>query len=98
MPPDVPAGTMAALATICPCRSFSVETTGCDCPPGQALRYSRDPAGTTVMLNEYARAVVGNPQELVGTGKVRVPPAPSDGPPNVSVALRVSATRHGVTG
>ena len=39
-----------------------------------------------------------NPQVLEGTVKLRVPPAGSEGPPNAPVALRVSATRHGVTG
>ena len=52
--PDAPAGTIGALATICPRRSFNLETTGCCWPAGQVLKYSNDPGGITVILNEYA--------------------------------------------
>src|SRR2546428_7953057 len=46
--PLLPAGTIAAFATTLPWNEFSVETSGCDCPVGQAVRYVRGPAGTTV--------------------------------------------------
>src|SRR5215831_19322890 len=55
--PPVPAGTIAALATIVPVGLFSVETVGICCGGGQIVRKpSRLPAGlgTTVTLNEYA--------------------------------------------
>ena len=36
--PPVPAGTMAALATIVPVGLFRVETMGCGTPTGQTVR------------------------------------------------------------
>jgi hypothetical protein len=36
--PLVPAGTIAALATICPLRAFSVDTTGMVVPVGHNVR------------------------------------------------------------
>src|SRR5271170_2496106 len=38
------------------------------------------------------------PQALLGMSNSRLEPAPNSGPPKGPVALRVSATRHGVTG
>jgi hypothetical protein len=55
---------MAAFANIVPLNEFSVETFGCDCPVGQAVRYERTVCGTTVVLNEYAAALDGTPHEL----------------------------------
>src|SRR5579872_2126628 len=78
--------------------SFNVETTGSGCPAGQVVRYTSGPGGTTVMLSDHACADEGRLHELVGMGNVREPPAPSNGPPNVPGALRVSAMRHGATG
>src|SRR5579859_4610692 len=52
MLPFVPAGTMAALATIVPVVAFSVETRGCVCPVGQVVRYPNAPCGTAVMFSE----------------------------------------------
>jgi hypothetical protein len=47
---------------------------------------------------EYAAAVEGMPQVLLGTGKLRELPPVIEGPPNVPVGFRVSAMRHGATG
>ena len=78
--------------------SFNVETTGSACPAGHVLRYSNEPGGTAVMLNEYACAADGSPQALDGIANVRVPLAPSAGPPDIPAGFRVSAMRHGVAG
>src|SRR5580704_1933631 len=72
--PFVPAGTIAAFATIVPSESFNVETFGIGWPVGQVVRFpSGAPVttGTTVKFNEYAGAVDGMPQELAGMLKVR---------------------------
>src|SRR5579872_2911567 len=83
---------MAAFATTFPAGEFSVDTTGCVCPVGQAVRYPNGPLGTTVTLSEYACAVFGMPlQGLVGMEKLLEPLLAKPEPP------RVSATRHGVT-
>jgi hypothetical protein len=42
--------------------------------------------------------VDGIPHELAGIVKVRATPPESIGPPKADVGLRVSTTRHGVTG
>ena len=92
---------MAAFATTVPVESFNVETFGLDCPAGHVVRFPSGPGGTTVKFSEYASAVAGIPQELDGTGNVRVCPASIDGGPNTPekpAPGRVSATRHGVTG
>ena len=52
MAPLVPAGTMAALATIVPSKEFRVETRGREAPVGQVVRYCSGPEGTTVMFSE----------------------------------------------
>ena len=55
---------------------------------------------TNAKLSEYAAAVDGIAQELEGMGNARVaPPAMNGGPnaPENPAALRVSATRQGVT-
>src|SRR5271165_13099 len=96
--PLEPAGTMAALALILPSGEFSVETPGCDCPAGQMVRYPSEPCGTTVTLSEYAVAVEGMPQGLLGIGKLRDEPPGMDGPPKPPDGLRVSTKRQGVTG
>jgi hypothetical protein len=69
--PLVPAGTTAALATMAPLYEFSVETLGRDTPAGHTLRNCSCPCGTTVMFNEYARALAGTPQLLCGIGTSR---------------------------
>src|ERR1700683_5150215 len=99
--PLVPAGTMAALATMAPLLAFNVETTGCDWPVGQMLRYSRGAGGTAVTLSENASAVEGTPQFAPVTWKLRVLlPAMVGGPnwPVLPCPVRVSATRQGVRG
>src|SRR5271157_3781195 len=98
MAPLVPAGTIAAFATTAPSKEFNVETNGCAAPVGQAVRYDSGPSGTTVTFTEYAAAVEGTVQALAGMANERTVPAPSSGPPNGPSGLRVSATRHGVTG
>jgi hypothetical protein len=50
--PPLPAGTMAALATILPSNEFKVDTFGCVEPAGHAVRYWSGPCGTTVMFSE----------------------------------------------
>lgn len=50
--PDVPAGTIAALATIVPVSSFSVGTNGWLCLVSHIDRYPSVRAGTTVKFNE----------------------------------------------
>src|SRR5580698_4065620 len=97
-PPLAPAGTMAAFAVTAPVEEFSVETTGCACPEGHAVKKPSDSCGTAVMLSEYAWAVDGIPQALDCTGKLRPTPPVSDGPPSGAVGLRVSAMRQGVSG
>src|SRR5476651_1399242 len=96
--PAGPAGTMAALAVTTPGGALSVETSGCGEPAGHVVRKPRTPEGTAVMFTEYAWAVAGIPQGLESTGKFRATPGPRVGPPKGPVALRVSATRQGVTG
>jgi hypothetical protein len=51
-----------------------------------------------VTLTEYAAAFPGMPQVLLGTLKVRTPPAGMIGPPKGPFAPRVSAIRQGFTG
>ena len=72
--PLVPAGTIAALATTCPSMELSVDTVGNDSPVGHAVRYPKVECGITVMFNEYACAVEGTLQPLVGSGRTRVDP------------------------
>src|SRR5580698_4786976 len=96
--PLVPAGTIAALATSSPVGEFSVETRGRVPPVGHVVRYCKSPWGTAVTFSEYACAVEGMPQLLDCTGKARLVPALNVGPPRGPVALRVSATRHWVSG
>lgn len=51
------------------------------------------------MFNEYACAVFGIPQALLGTANDLAAALPCrNGPPNGPAGLRVSAMRHGVTG
>lgn len=96
-PPFAPAGTMAAAALTRP-SEFSVEVGGRLCPQGKSVRNPSLTLGTTVTFTEYAFAVEGMPQALEGMLKPRVVPAVRNGPPNGPFGLRVSATRHGVTG
>src|SRR5258708_26169603 len=95
----VPAGTMAALALMRPSSEFSVEARGRACPLGQTVRYPREPWGTTVTFREYAIALGGIPQALLGMMKSRDVPPPRDGPLKGPLGVfRVSATRQGVMG
>src|SRR5215467_5572244 len=96
--PPVPAGTIAAFATTVPVGSLSVDTNGCAEPVGHVVRKLRVVVGTAVMLSEYAAAVAGNPHVLDNTGTALVELAARIGPPSGLVGLRVSITRHGVTG
>src|ERR1019366_9825251 len=91
--PSVPAGTIAALATIVPVRSFRVETLGCDCL-GHTVRYSSTLFDTTVKFREYPCALSGMVQVLDSTGKSRSAPPTSDGPPSgpASSGYRPSGT------
>src|SRR5690349_5538678 len=58
---------------------------------------SRNPDGTTVMLNEYACAIAGSGHvALDWIGNVRAAPPTNAGPPNGPFVLRVSMTRQGV--
>src|SRR5579863_10149733 len=95
--PLVPAGTIAALATIWPLSAFRVETRGWMPPAGHVVRYPRIPDGTTVMFSEYAAALDGSPHAPCDSGKdLSVPPVRT-GPPNGPAGFRVSTTRHGIT-
>src|SRR5690348_17245953 len=101
MDPFVPAGTIAAFATMSPASELRVDTSGLACPVGHTVRYPSGPLGTTVTFNAYAFAPDGMPHELPGTGKSRVDPAAIIGGPNAPLMFcpeRVSANRHGVTG
>src|SRR5262249_30010406 len=97
--PLSPAGTMAALASTKPSKEFSVDTRGCGCPAGQIVRKPRNPVlGTTLTLSEYAFALAGIPHALERTGTRRAVPPGMNGPPRGPLGVRVSMTRHGVTG
>ena len=61
------------------------------------LRKPSRPGGTAVTFREYACAELGMLQRLCGIANVRVAPPAMVGPPKGPAALRVSATRHGVT-
>src|SRR5271170_3086334 len=89
---------MAALALVRPSLEVRVMTLGCVAPVGHRVRWSREPLGRTATLREYAVAVAGMPQALWGISNSRLAPAASVGPPKAPSALRVSATRQGVTG
>src|SRR5579872_875055 len=97
--PPAPASTMAAFALMRPSREFSVEARGRGCPLGQTVRKPSAPGGTTVTLSEYAAAVDGIPQALLGMMKSRAVSAANAGPLNGPLGvLRVSAMRQGVMG
>src|SRR4051812_43284098 len=103
IPPAVPAGTIAALATVAPpVAQLSVETFGSAAPAGHALMNPNGlaPVFVAVMFSEYAPAVAGMPVHTgcVGTGIVRLTSVPSEGGPKAPVCpeLRVSMMRHGV--
>src|SRR4051812_5473170 len=98
MAPPVPAGTIAAFDLMRPSRELSVDATGWGWPVGQSVRKPSGPPGTTATFSEYACALAGTPQALLGTMKSRVAPPPSDGPPKGPTGSRVSATRQGVIG
>src|SRR6266849_1599588 len=97
--PPTPAGTMTAFESTVPVGSFNEATRGWDCPAGHAVRNPKDGLfGTAAKLKEYACAFAGSAHGLARIGNERVPWAVRPGPPNGAVGLRVSATRHGVTG
>ena len=96
--PLVPAGRMAATALVRP-SELRLEASGCGCPQGKAVRNPSGPCGTTVIFSEYACAVFGIPQTLLGMANALAVAWPRrEGPPNGPVGLRVSAMRQGVTG
>jgi len=98
--PDVPASTMAVLPTINPSGEFTVAASGRGWPVGYAVMKPRGAGGTTVMLREYACAVVGIEHVVLDcTGNVLLLPPTSAGAPNGPenpCEARVSTTRHGV--
>src|SRR5689334_22777087 len=84
--PPVPTGTIAALATINPVRSFIVEKPGAaqHLMSGATLRYPRPDGvvGTTVTLKEYACAM-GGIEHADWIGNVRTgKPGVRAGPPS----------------
>src|SRR5579864_5343258 len=101
--PFEPAGTMAALDLTLPSIELRVATKGWDCPEAQSVRNPKVPRGTTATFREYAVAVDGMPQALLGITKSRIEfkkswtPAMA-GPPKGPLGSRVSAIRQGVTG
>jgi len=96
--PFVPAGTMAATALIRPSPELRVDTTGCGPPHGNVVKNPSGPCGTTVTLREYACAVAGMLQVLLGMVKPRTDCPLKNGPPRAPFGFLVSTTRHGVTG
>src|SRR5579863_5158078 len=97
--PFAPAGTTTAFERTVPVGSFSEDTVSWDCPAGHAVMNPKvGPFGTAAKFNEYACALAGSPHELARIGNGRVLCAARLGPPNGSAALRVSATRHGLSG
>src|ERR1700674_2598991 len=97
--PPAPAGTTTAFDRTVPVGSFSEATSGCDCPAGHAVMNPNvGPLGTAAKFKEYACALTGSPHELAKIRNDRVLCAARLGPPKGPVALRVSATRHGVSG
>src|ERR1700674_3936022 len=97
--PPTPAGTTTAFERTVPVGSFSEATSGWVCPAGHAVRKPKDgPFGTAAKFSEYACALAGSPHGLARIGNERVPCPVRLGPPNGPAALRVSATRHGVSG
>src|SRR5579863_6683029 len=97
--PLAPAGTTTAFERTVPVGSFSEATKGLDCPAGQAVMYPKvGPLGRAAKFKEYACALAGTPHELAWIGNDRVLCAARLGPPNGPAALRVSATRHGLSG
>src|ERR1700682_59895 len=96
--PLVPAGTMAATALTLPSMELRVETCGCCCPQGKVVRNPSPPCGTTVTLTEYACAVLGMLQVLLGIVNPRTVCPLRKGPPKGPFGFRVSATGHGAAG
>src|SRR3954451_6588861 len=98
--PLVPAATMAAFPTTCPCNAFNVEARGRGCPVGYIVRNPRGAGGTAVTFKEYAWASAGMEHVVLDRmGKVRAPPPVRRGVPRPAAYPeldRVSATRHGV--
>lgn len=52
MLPQLPAGTIAALAVTFPVSELSVDTNGCDKPVGHVAKYPSGPLGMTVKFRE----------------------------------------------
>src|SRR5580765_5341925 len=98
MPPAAPADAITALDLIRPSSELRLELCGRLCPAGQTVTNPSGPGGTTARFSEYACAVDGIPHEPAGMVNVRAAPPERMGPPKADVALRVSTTRHGVTG
>jgi hypothetical protein len=66
-------------------------------PDGHAASQLNAVEPVIVMFIDTAFAVLGTPHEPL-IAKFRVVPAPRAGPPFTLTALRVSTTRHGVSG
>src|SRR5437868_2371241 len=97
--PSEPAGTTTAFERTVPIGSFREAAKGRCCPAGHAVRNPSDgPFGRAAKFKEYACALDGSPHELARIGNDRVLCVARLGPPNGPVGLRVSATRHGVSG
>src|ERR1017187_4251482 len=97
--PPVPAGAIAAFATIVPVGSFSVDTIGRLSPVGYTVRYATGPGGTKVKFKEYATAVDGTSQLLDRIGSVRLlPPVKAPVVMVEGAPGRVSTSRQGVIG
>src|ERR1019366_1337585 len=99
--PFWPAGTIAAFAVTVPVSAFSVDTRGWLCPVGHTVRYPSGAPnrGMAAKLSEYAIALLGMSHPVAAsTGKSRCWPPYKYGPPSGPLAVRVSATRHGVNG
>src|SRR3954447_8052408 len=97
--PFVPAGNIAATALVRPSMELRLDASGCGCPQGKAVKNPSGPRGTTVIFSEYACAVFGIPQALLGIANALAAALPCrNGPPNGPAGLRVSAMRQGVTG
>src|SRR5207248_2405957 len=74
-----------------------VDASGCELLPAKRIMYPMAPGLTTVRFTATATAAVGMPH-TPATAMVRVPPEGSAGPPLGPLGLRVSMSRHGVTG
>src|SRR5207249_6298082 len=94
--PEAPRETTALFARTAPRRKLIALVGGMASPAGKTRRSPTSVGETTVRLRATAFADDGIEQRPA-TGNVRRAPAASDGPPEGPAALRVSATRQGLT-